>query len=427
MVAMTIYVSPDEPRWVPTSESDLDEAATSGMLEESHYMELKREIGPGKKANTELARDLAQFAIDGGTLIVGVAENKDSSPSLSPVRLDGLPERIEQIARSKPDPPLPVRTRTISSERGDGYGYVLVHIPISGTAPHMVDHVYFRRGDKTRERLSDADVLRLHRARPDVGDVIRRLIDNYVARDPVPAEERHGAHLFAVAAPVAPRHEMAMNLVHDQPNANTRLFGLVRHSIATSDKAPLGLDLGWAEWLQPRPDGAALVYGLTQERTLERSDSETALEIEFTDDGAVRMFTNCLSQTQTLNGQPTEVLFDSMPVVLVHRIVGVAVEIADRTGYTGPWMIGVHADRIAGLPAATTSQVLNGLLNRPATRWPNDNRPFRETTTASTDELAQMPGAVTQRLVGRFLRTLNRQDAPAYASWLTDPSAEGTP
>jgi hypothetical protein len=59
---------------------------------------------------------MASFAIDGGTLIVGIAEDKDNRllPSpLSPSR--GLAEKMEQVARSIPDPPLNVVTQEVES------------------------------------------------------------------------------------------------------------------------------------------------------------------------------------------------------------------------------------------------------------------------------------------------------------------------
>jgi hypothetical protein len=72
-----------EAQWVPRSEADLGEAASQGLLEETHYLELKREIPAGKSENRELARDLASLAVDGGTLIVGVAEDETGAHYLA--------------------------------------------------------------------------------------------------------------------------------------------------------------------------------------------------------------------------------------------------------------------------------------------------------------------------------------------------------
>lgn len=56
---------------------------------------------------------------------------------------------VEQAARTTPDPPLAIPTEEISSAASDGTGYLIVRIPASPVAPHMVDNRYFGRGDKT--------------------------------------------------------------------------------------------------------------------------------------------------------------------------------------------------------------------------------------------------------------------------------------
>src|SRR5690606_36565253 len=99
-----VYVSSQHPNLELRSEADLRQAISNELLEENHFLEFKKKIESGKKGNEELARDLAQFAIDGGTLIVGISERGDVL-ELEPVELRGLKERIEQVARSRIDPP----------------------------------------------------------------------------------------------------------------------------------------------------------------------------------------------------------------------------------------------------------------------------------------------------------------------------------
>lgn len=185
-----IYLNPDVTRWTPTTENDLQRALDEGLLEETHYLDLKREIPSGSRANKELARDMAQFAIDGGVLVVGVEEVKDHPPELRPQPIAGLSERVEQIARTAIDPPLAVSTTAIPSGDSPGVGYLLIHVPASAQAPHMVDGTYHGRGDKTRHRLSDAEVRRLHDARATRGSLARQELAKYIGRDPVPAEHR---------------------------------------------------------------------------------------------------------------------------------------------------------------------------------------------------------------------------------------------
>lgn len=86
-------------RWQPRTEQDIAAAIDGGLIAETQYFDAKREVGPSSGDRKELGRDLASFAIDGGALLVGVAELKDERTwRLEPQPLDGLAERVEQIA-----------------------------------------------------------------------------------------------------------------------------------------------------------------------------------------------------------------------------------------------------------------------------------------------------------------------------------------
>lgn len=165
--------------WRPRSEAELQAAIAAGGLEETHTFEVKQDVPATKAGGKELARDLAQFGIDGGILLVGVAEPKDASSQWepAPVPLRGLSERIEQVARSTIDPPLQIRVNQLPSSDDPATGYIVVDVPASPQAPHMVDSIYYGRGNKMRHRLSDAEVLRLHAARRGAEEQINRLLD----------------------------------------------------------------------------------------------------------------------------------------------------------------------------------------------------------------------------------------------------------
>src|SRR3989442_1354138 len=126
--------------WRPVNEEEIAAAAATGLLEEGHYLDIKRELSSGKSVNKELARDLASFAVDGGRLIVGVDEDTEP-PSLHPVALAGLAERVEQVARSIVDQPLELRTDVVSASSQADRGYLVISVPVSPLAPHMVDHI----------------------------------------------------------------------------------------------------------------------------------------------------------------------------------------------------------------------------------------------------------------------------------------------
>lgn len=208
-----IYLSADNPRWTLKTEAELQAAIDDGLLGESRYLDAK-EAPSSKGGNKETARDLASFAIDSGTLIIGIAEDKPNQTfTLAPQPLNGLAEKMEQIARSIPDPPLHILTTAISTDTDPSQGYLVVHIPASPVAPHMVDGRYYGRGDKTKYALPDPEVVRLHERRRIADQDALALLEHEIDNDPIPANHRRQAHLFLVAQPMAGRPDMLLDLV----------------------------------------------------------------------------------------------------------------------------------------------------------------------------------------------------------------------
>lgn len=135
-----------------------------------------------------------------------------------------MSEKIELIARSNIDPGLGLTVTLIESATDPAQGYAIVHVPPSAHGPHMVDGVYYGRGDTTRIRMSDAEVLRWHRGRENADDRIRRLLDEEIARDPVqPTANRQHGHLYLVAQPEISRPGLATALVRDDPTSIHRI------------------------------------------------------------------------------------------------------------------------------------------------------------------------------------------------------------
>ena len=414
----SIYLSGMNPRWSPVTEHDLASAVTAGLLEETHYLELKRELESGKTKNREHARDLASFAIDGGTILVGIQEDKSAGVlTLAPQPLQGLRERIESIARTIPDPPLSIITRVVPSVADAAAGYLVVHVPPSASAPHMVDNRYLGRGDSAKYYLSDAEVLRLHeRRRQQEGDALI-MIGQEFARDPVPEAEQQQAHLFVLAEPLAPRPEMFLSQLHQQG-----LLGLVARG-AWGDATTRALgpgekfnpELSAASQYARRAAGAALsTYGLKSDRSLDSPSSgwEDIVELEVSEDGAIRIMMGRLSDALPRDGaESTQYLFDAAAVIYVRRMMGLVLEVAGQTGYFGGWALAVGATGLRGLSAYDPSGW--------ALTQSFEDDTYKRATLASYADLVAQPGSLTDRLLGRFLRKLNTYTR--YTQQLSNP------
>jgi hypothetical protein len=415
--------SDKQPHWIPRTEAELAEAAEQGLLEENHHLDVKREIPTGGSANKELARDLASFAVDGGMLIIGVGENSaPASVSLVPQRLSGLAERIELIARTVPDPPLPVLSSPIRSEQNHSLGYLVVQVPQSAAAPHMVDHRYLGRGDKTKLYLSDADVRRLHQLRRATEQDALALLKEQFDRDPIPHDIRKQAHLFLLAQPSTDRPGMFLNLMHGD-KIHVQLLELVRRADTAEVREALKTTGGFSPPLSYASDfafrsaGVALTYGLASDRSWSDPGGpsrEDVVELEIDEDGGLRIFMSRLSDSlRSEAGTNGERLLTSGAVTYARQFVALTAAAADQAGYLGNWILAAGATGIKSLPVH--DYLLRG-LSGPR----QDAALYQRAATASYAELIKQPGTVTGRLIGRLLRATGTQDLHVDA--LKDPT-----
>ncbi|OXZ01504.1 helix-turn-helix domain-containing protein [Streptomyces sp. 2R] len=409
----SIYLSSDNPRWVPRTEDDLQAAIDGGLFEENHHLDLKK--APGTKSdNKELARDLASFAIDGGTLVIGVQENKDSRTfELSPQPLNGLPEKIESVARTIPDPPLAVITEEITAKATDGTGYLIVHIPASPVAPHMVENYYYGRGDKTKYRLGDAEVVTLHARRRSAEADTMTLLRTEMDNDPL-RRVCDQSHLFLVARPAAARRDVCLPIT-GAPDWQTRLRTLVEQA-KSSEAVPATLaqfhpDIDDAYQPHRRARGVALSSrGLNPDRTYAHEQPErvreAVIEVQLFEDGGLRLYMSRLSTGVSSRYQPEEgeeqQLFDGAAVLLTWRVLELMRLVSEEVGYHGNWAIGAGANRLHGRRRYAGQS-----------GFPTDDRysddTYEETTSTTLAELRDQPGTVTRRLLGPLLRSLGSE------------------
>ncbi|USY21762.1 ATP-binding protein [Nocardiopsis exhalans] len=182
------------------------------MLTETHHRDGKQDLREKK----DMAKDMASFAIDGGLLVIGLREDKEAGRFfLAPIeRQDQVEETPERIALTRCDPPLLVRTQWIDSHKKTGQGYLLVEIPASSLAPHMVDGRYYGRGEKQKYPLSDAQVQRLMASRDISLSRIREELQQVVTEDRWP--EGENPHLHVVARPVSGQRRQFLEVTNGQ-------------------------------------------------------------------------------------------------------------------------------------------------------------------------------------------------------------------
>lgn len=380
------------------SEDDIEQACASGSIEESHHVDVKRELGPKAKGNIELAKDLAQFAIDGGYLVVGIDELGDGTFHPHPIDIaSGIRERIDQVARSRCQPPLTVHVRAIPSRLDNTRGYVVVEVPQSPLAPHMVDGSYFGRSDSTRRTLTDTEVVGYHQARAARTGVADAELTAYMKDTPFKSRQIH-AHAFGVAVPLT-------YVLAQGRTGRDDLRELCEAAVLKDIRTRLGHNLGAmpsdltrATTFHERADGAAVVdYGLRDSRRPDMAGSlsaeENGSEVWVTETGIIRALMPRLSATHPED--ESEWLIPGMAALFACQLVALAARWSEMNGYSGQWALGVAATGVKGLALA-----LNSFERGPA--FHQDE--YRKLTETSTETATTRPRVPASALALRFAK-----------------------
>jgi hypothetical protein len=395
---------------VPTTEAELRALLESGLLIEDHHTDFKREVGSGEKANREFAKDVAALAIDGGAIYVGVDESEGGPPVAKPVPLEGLKERLDQIARMAPKPGVPITCTTLPVEGDPLQGFMVVTVRPSADAPHMVDGRYVGRSDTTTYALTDAEVLRLHQRRAVSRDAAEQLLDAEIARDPAAAGGLNTqAHIFVVAQPLIDDDEL---LLRSLPAGGFRSWlsaQLASGPVVKGAGQGYSPDVGsTASQLSWRAHGFAVhTWCISPERGLRPNgnhpiEEDDLLDLEVREDGGLRLFCGRASDT---TGPGLTVLFPGLIIGLTHRVLVAARVIADQSGYLGGWSVGVALTNMQGLPPWTGTRFSLGAEGA-AFSEPS----YRQVTHCTLEEIETESRTVCHRLLGRLQRALNVQE-----------------
>jgi hypothetical protein len=179
--------------WVPRSETELQQTVLAATVRETATFDAKAAL-PAKGKNKDLARDICAMTVDGGVLLYGLGGDDPTRPdTLMPFDLSGVAERIDQVAQAAISEPPTIEIHDIESTSSPGTGYLVVVIPASPRAPHMVtlegENRYYGRGATGNRILTEGEVARLY-ARREQWEIDRgSLLANVIAAIPFKFEE----------------------------------------------------------------------------------------------------------------------------------------------------------------------------------------------------------------------------------------------
>jgi hypothetical protein len=149
--------------WYPRSWSELQ-----ALLGESEgpSIDFKSRLG----SNEELAKDIAAMTVNGGLLLYGIDEDKETcvATELLPFPIAGIEEKIRSVAGSRISPTPDLQVEVIASPADASEGIVVVAIPASSLAPHQANGRFPSRRGRTTEYLEEREVERLYRQRAEL-------------------------------------------------------------------------------------------------------------------------------------------------------------------------------------------------------------------------------------------------------------------
>jgi hypothetical protein len=383
--------------WLPTSESQLESAIANGSISESHYFDFKRELKATDGARKETAIDLASFALDGGVVIVGVEEPTSDQFALAPIQLADISERVEQIAANRIEPGLFIRTYEIPSPDHPGMGYLVIEVPPSTVAPHMVDGRYWGRSEKTKRPLSDPEVFRLHLSRTATEDKVRAALAEELERDPAP---RPTARMFLVAVPLQADAGVARSFVRAGQDQMIQFAGVAEKLLPTSLNQ-LSTSPHHLHSAVRRARGIARTNLMDARTVKDTTEAEEAEDIEVQLSGSIRILTSAISyQDRSPRLEGTQLFVRTGHLVAwTHRLIGYAAHLGQALGYRGPWGLGVHIYGLIGARA--------GVEKHRAFQLPiYDEDAFEAITSAQLQELTSRPNSVADRLIGDLVHQL---------------------
>ena len=408
--ARSYYLGPKRSRLTATSWDEIAAAAAAGVLDETHWVELKKDVpATSKEANLELARDLASLSVDGGVLLVGIVDDRGRAGDVVGTAQPRLDDRITAVAQSNISPPLQVTTDRFPDPEDKDTAVLVVTVPMSHAAPHMVDGQYWGRNNTGKYALPDPDVRRMmtERTQATVG-FEQGLLDLATTLDPMPDEERQHSHFYLLARPVGGRVPTSLT-DHDEPLTAAAL--LRPAAVPTST---ITINIGSASQRIAHPDGLCFGYFPAAEQI--RKDRQL-LRVLVTDLGTVQLVVGSGTEDLILPGRETVRVIPTIHVLeMTYSFIRLIKHLSHNyLSYVGDWQIGLHIERLHNIPPAECQHFeLSHLVGY-------QTADYTAITTSTAAELTDAPVEVMRRLTRRLLRGLGLED------WHADYSPPAPP
>lgn len=318
---------------LPNRPASIDELAarlSAPEFQESRSLEYKRQL-PNNKS---LAKQLAGFAAEGGALVIGVEETT-TGLAVAPIDVDGARERVEQIARDIPEPPVQVESFILRSST-PGQGVLWIEIPASPAMLHQVEGTYYERGDTQTRPIGDAEVADRMRLRADRDGAIEADLAAALSRDE-PGGRRWQGRTCIVARPVGASQDEFYRSTQTREDWESFANGIVQ---------PTGglPTIGNRYWgiLKLDPGQGEEIFHQEPARVQYR-------DIEFQETGAFCHLSYCHHWL----GDHTDDLYPSNALLASREAISLINAVQQRTGQRRMWDLASSVSNVRGRVART--------------------------------------------------------------------------
>jgi hypothetical protein len=399
--------------WIPKSEREILAAIEAGDLNETSSFDAKEAL-PMHGKSKDLAVDVAAMANDGGVLLYGVGEDEHGRPAIvSPIKLHGAKERVDQIVRTSISEPPTIEIHEIPAENHAEVGYLAVTIPSSSRAPHMVtvgkDHRFYGRSATGNVRLSEGDVARLYERRRRWEVDREKILDDAIAAGPIESHDDF-AYLYLGARPVVLREDM-LDSARGEQHVVQFLNGLF--SVAVSEEVfPRSHGKGYSPDLvdnnsfERRADGWATSQGLGAD--WQGFGPGHALSLEIGLDGSGHLF--CGRAAERANSGSLQ-FFEDLVAGLTARFLSVLGGLYAAGTYLGPVDVGIA---VTGLEEAISRKLSQHLTSRHFL-LPYGKNEYRRTERFSAHMLQADPRSAAQKSTLPLMRAITGEQYDPFA------------
>lgn len=415
--------------WIPKTADEIEQVLASRELRETPSFDGKREI----PSSRDLATDVAAMATDGGVLLIGVGEDEHGVLSIpSPIELAGAPERVDQMIATNISEPPKVFIHRIECPGDPAHGYLVIVVPQSERAPHMVTtkghNLYYGRGETGNRVLAEGDVSRLYdrRARFEVDRGV--LLQSEIGGSPLaPNPELGYLHMFV--RPAAPDERLLARAVPALGPAGSdvqQALAALHHEASQSDVLPPKYqgypkcsEMAHHRWYRTQT-GYRLGAPPQYRDRLYTEDQAHVLEIVLDEDGTAHLLAGRAADTMTRPDSSVKVIIEVPITAHAVRFLWLAGRLYNAAGYWGAVDVGLAITRIHGAVALGLFQDYIAYDRVGDTYRGSD---YRRTRRCSQAELHTDTAAVAGSLLNPLFETLTQGRYDPFALMLSGQAA----